>query len=349
MKRFFTIVFFISPIFIFAQKTNDFIFNLSGKVVDIESENPLKKVKLNIINFANKAKYTIETNDSGRFDIKLNELINFGDYSVIIEKEGYYVVNGFINIKNNGYRIFNLKKIDPIIPKDIVKPIESKIVNTEKDTLPEITNVTTIKSSIIDSNTIQQKESLEGFATNNLVFLIDISSSMNQDDKLPVLKEAIKYLIKLYRPSDKIAIITYSTTANILLPPTFANESEKINTVLNEIKAGGSSQAGNALEKAYTIAADNNISNGNNRIILATDGMFTNGDKEDKKILKSIQLGADKQILLSIFSFGLETYKAKIRLSAMAEAGKGNYAHIFSVESAKDQLLKEAKSVVTKE
>lgn len=331
MRRFFTIILFIYPIFMFAQHNGDLIFHLDGKITDQETKMVIKNAKINILNFAGQPNFPLVSNDSGSFAIDLKRNIPIGEYNIIIEKEGYYTLNGFILIKNNGKREFSMKKIFQSPPTEFIKPLDSTVNYVPKDT---------IKTAI--------KESLEGFATNNLIFLIDVSSSMNQPDKLPILKEAIKYLSNLYRPTDKIAILTYSTTTNEILPSTFAKDKQKIVAAIEGISAGGISQGGNALEKAYQTAIQNYISNGNNRIILATDGMFTNGEKEDKKILNTIKNGIGNNIFLSIFSFGQETYKAKIRLTNMANEGKGHYVNLKSLETAKDQLLIEAKSVLSK-
>jgi hypothetical protein len=332
MKRIFTIIFLYCPFFVFAQQNPDLNFHLEGKIIDKESKQVIPNAKISIINFAGKATFPLISNDSGVFELNINAIVRNGEYSITIEKDGFYPINGFILIKNNGKREFSMKKIQQTIPTEFIKPLETPIKPkeplVEKDSIPII-----------------NKESLEGFATNNLIFLIDVSSSMNQPDKLPILKDAIKYLTNLYRPTDKIAILTYSSITNEILPSTFVNDKAKIISAIDGIYAGGASQGGNALEKAYQTAVQNYISNGNNRIILATDGMFTNGEKEDKKILKTIQNGLNNNIYLSIFSFGQETYKAKIRLTNMAIEGKGNYVNIKTLETAKEHLLIEAKSV----
>jgi Mg-chelatase subunit ChlD len=333
MKRIFTIIFLYCPFFIFAQQNPDLNFHLEGKIIDQESNQAIPNAKISIINFAGKANFPLISNDSGLFEINMNAVVRNGEYSITIEKDGFYPINGFILIKNNGKRVFSMKKIQQTKPTEFLKPLETPIKPSE-----------TLSQK--DSIQIINKESLEGFATNNLIFLIDVSSSMNQPDKLPILKDAIKYLTNLYRPTDKIAILTYSGVTNEILPSTFVNDKIKIFSAIDGINAGGASQGGNALEKAYQTAIQNYISNGNNRIVLATDGMFTNGEKEDKKILNTIQNGLNNNIYLSIFSFGQETYKAKIRLTNMAIEGKGNYVNIKTLETAKEHLLIEAKSIL---
>jgi Mg-chelatase subunit ChlD len=189
------------------------------------------------------------------------------------------------------------------------------------------------------------KPVLEGFATNNLVFLIDVSASMNADDKMPLLKDALTYLVGELRPTDRIAILTFSSTVKEILPSTAASDNEKIRKTIEALTFGSTTEGSAALDKAYKTALSNFVSNGNNRIILASDGLFTSGDKEYKRMLQSIAAGRSKNISLSIFCFGKNTEYVFTKLRALSQTGNGNFASILNTDEGKQLMIEEAKAV----
>jgi len=183
--------------------------------------------------------------------------------------------------------------------------------------------------------------SLEGFATNNLIFLIDISSSMDDEEKLPLLKSSLAQLLSLMRKEDNISIIAYSDKAELLLPPISGQEQEKIMGILDELKVRSSSNADLGLQKAYLLARESFIESGNNRIIMATDGNFS----LDKKTERLIRKSARKDIQLSIFYFSEKEYDyVKNNLQEIVLWGEGSYNYI-TAQNAKQALLIEAQSV----
>lgn len=321
MKRFFTFLLLLCSLGVAAQSGKNGRIYMTGIVTDIETKQPIPHVKLYITILAGQHSFLTETDDSGKYIMDLMFMLEEGDYPIKIEKEGYYPVNGYIKLENFTFREIKMKKI----------PQPANVVATTPPITPPPAEI--------------KAESLEGFATNNLIFLIDVSSSMNQPDKLPLLKQAIKYLVGLYRPTDRISVITYSTEPKVVIPPVVAAEKNTIFAKIDSIKAGGISQGGNALEEAYRQALNGFVSDGNNRIILATDGLFTSGDKEEARMVKTIQKGNDQKVTLSVFSFGLVPPKVKTRLEAMARYGNGNYANIVAIDTAKEHLLMEAQAV----
>lgn len=189
------------------------------------------------------------------------------------------------------------------------------------------------------------KPVLEGYATNNLVFLIDVSASMNADDKMPLLKDALAYLVSELRPTDRIAILTFSNTVKEILPSTPASENAKIRKTIEELTFGSTTEGSAALDKAYKTARSNFVSNGNNRIILASDGLFTSGEKEYKRMLQAITVGRSQNISLSIFCFGKNTEYVFTKLRALSQTGNGNFASILSTDEGKELMIEEAKAV----
>jgi Ca-activated chloride channel family protein len=189
------------------------------------------------------------------------------------------------------------------------------------------------------------KTELDGYATNNLVFLIDISSSMNSPEKMPLLKESMKYLVSELRETDRVAILTFSKYVKEVLPSTAAANKNSIYKIIDELTFGSTSQGGAALEVAYKAASKNFVQKGNNRIVLASDGVFTSGESDYKKMQQLIESGLDKNISLSIFCFGKNTEYVKIKLKKLTSAGNGNFATITTIEEAKQRMMEEAKAV----
>jgi secreted protein with Ig-like and vWFA domain len=179
--------------------------------------------------------------------------------------------------------------------------------------------------------------SMEGYATNNMVLLLDVSGSMNAPDKLPLLKKSVLLLLKTMRSEDQISIITYSGKAKVVLPPTSFNDEAKIKRVIEQLKSEGKTDGNAGLKLAYDVADKNYIRGGNNRIILATDGEFPIGNKSYSMIEKF----ANEDIMISVFNFGRNS--STKGLEKLASLGKGNYEYI--TQSNVDQkLIKEAKA-----
>mgnify|MGYP001066247494 CR=1 FL=1 len=175
---------------------------------------------------------------------------------------------------------------------------------------------------------------------NNLVFLLDVSGSMNAPNKLPLLKKAIKMLSDEMRPIDKVAIVVYAGAAGLVLPPTPFSQKETILAAINKLNAGGSTAGGEGIELAYKVAQNNFIKNGNNRIILATDGDFNIGSSSDADMVKLIEEKRKSGVYLTVLGFGMGNYKDS-KMELLADKGNGNYAYIDSELEAKKVLVNE--------
>jgi len=180
--------------------------------------------------------------------------------------------------------------------------------------------------------------SMEGYAVNNMVLLLDVSGSMNTPEKLPLLKKSVLDLLQMMRHEDEVSIVVYSGKAKVLLPPTSFKNEEKIKDVIAKLKSEGKTDGNAGLKLAYKVADENYIRGGNNRIILATDGEFPVSDE----MLDLVKRFSGEDIFISIFNFGLRTTSAK-NLEQIATAGKGNYEHITK-ENMELKLIREAKS-----
>ncbi len=164
----------------------------------------------------------------------------------------------------------------------------------------------------------------------NLVFLIDVSGSMNSDNKLGLLKKSFRLLVDKLRPEDKVSIVVYAGAAGCVLPSTNGKDKAKILAALDGLTAGGSTAGGAGIKLAYQIAVDNFIEAGNNRVILATDGDFNIGASSDGEMERLIEKKRDLGIYLTVLGFGMGNYKDS-KMEKLSNKGNGNYAYIDNI------------------
>ncbi len=185
-----------------------------------------------------------------------------------------------------------------------------------------------------------KKIATENLPPSNLVFLIDVSGSMSRQNKLPLLKSAFRLLVNELRPQDRVAIVVYSGAAGVVLPSTPGNEKDKILNAIENLKAGGSTAGGAGIKKAYQVAKENFQSNGNNRVILATDGDFNVGVSSDNALVKLIEEKRDDEVFLTVLGFGSGNLK-DAKMEKLANKGNGNYAYIDNTLEAEKVLVEE--------
>lgn len=181
---------------------------------------------------------------------------------------------------------------------------------------------------------------MEDAPANNLVFLIDVSGSMQSEDKLELLKKGFGLLVDQLRPQDKVALVVYAGAAGLVLEPTKGNQKEKIKSALHELEAGGSTAGAEGIELAYKVAKENYLTNGNNRVILATDGDFNVGTSSESELEKLIERKREDGIFLSVLGFGTGNLQDS-KMEKMADNGNGNYAYIDNIFEAKKVLVTE--------
>jgi len=174
----------------------------------------------------------------------------------------------------------------------------------------------------------------------NLVFLLDVSGSMEDPNKLPLLKNAFQLLVKELRPIDRVAIVVYAGAAGIVLKSTPGNQKETIISSLDNLQAGGSTAGGEGLLLAYKTANENLIEGGNNRIILATDGDFNIGSSSNAEMERLIEKEREKGIFITVLGFGMGNYKDD-KMEIIADKGNGNYAYIDNIQEARKVLVSE--------
>ncbi len=172
----------------------------------------------------------------------------------------------------------------------------------------------------------------EDLPASNLTFLIDVSGSMR--GHLELLKSALKLLVNQLREKDRVSIVVYAGAAGVVLEPTSGKHKENILNALNQLKAGGSTAGGQGIELAYKLAQKHFKKNGNNRVILATDGDFNVGASSDKAMGKLIEEKRKSGVFLSVLGFGYGNYKDS-KLEILADKGNGNHAYIDTMQEAK--------------
>lgn len=185
-----------------------------------------------------------------------------------------------------------------------------------------------------------KKIETENLPPSNLVFLIDVSGSMNAKNKLPLLKSSFKMLLNNLRAEDKVAIVTYAGQASVALESTSANEKEKILNALENLGAGGSTAGAQGIKTAYKIAKSNFIDEGNNRIILATDGDFNVGINSNDDLEDLIEKERKSGVFLSVLGYGMGNYKDE-QMQTLANKGNGNHAYIDNILEARKILVNE--------
>lgn len=185
-----------------------------------------------------------------------------------------------------------------------------------------------------------KKLAMENLPPSNIVFLLDVSGSMNSPNKLPLLKSSLKMLTNELRPQDKVSIVVYAGAAGLVLEPTEGNNKQKIMEALDRLQAGGSTAGGAGIKLAYETAKKNFVKGGNNRVILATDGDFNIGASSNAEMERLIEEKRKEGVFLTVLGFGMGNYKDS-KMETLADKGNGNYAYIDTMKEAKKVLVNE--------
>lgn len=188
---------------------------------------------------------------------------------------------------------------------------------------------------------LQGKEIATGnLPLSNLVFLVDVSGSMEDYNKLPLVKASMNMLVDKLRENDRVAIVVYAGNAGLVLPATSGNSKTKIKEAIDNLEAGGSTAGGEGIRLAYKTAKENFIKNGNNRIILATDGDFNIGASSDDELVRMIEQERKSGVFLSVLGFGMGNYKDN-KMQQLADKGNGNHSYIDNISETKKVLVNE--------
>jgi Ca-activated chloride channel family protein len=174
----------------------------------------------------------------------------------------------------------------------------------------------------------------------NLVFLIDVSGSMMSEDKLPLVKQAFRALVGELRSQDRVAMVVYAGAAGLVLPPTSGADKRTILEALDRLEAGGSTAGGAGLRLAYDVAREHFLPEGNNRVILATDGDFNVGVSSDAEMIRLVEARRAEGTFLTVLGFGTGNLK-DTKMEQMADKGNGHYAYIDTFREAQKVFVQE--------
>ena len=274
-------------------------------------------------------------NENGYKDVFANPLSTF---SIDVDNASYSNVRRFLNMGQmppiDAVRIEEMinyftYKYDEPIGKD---PFS---INSELTVCPWNNNhkllLVGLQAKKIDKSSLP---------ASNLVFLIDVSGSMQDDNKLPLVKSAMRMLVNELRPNDRVAIVVYAGAAGLVLEPTSGNQKQKILEAIDELTAGGSTAGGEGLRLAYKTAREHFIESGNNRIILATDGDFNVGVSSTSEMERLVEKERGSGIFMTVLGFGMGNYKDD-KMETIADKGNGNYAYIENIQEARKVFVKE--------
>ena len=281
-------------------------------------------------------------------------------YSGLIENEfvkaADYPETGFsLNIDNASYS--NIRRFisnQMFVPEDAVRieemlnyfslPIRDNANKTREDTFGFSYTHTSCPWKQDNQLLFLQIEApvipLEHVPPSNLVFLIDVSGSMDKPNRLPLLQSAFKLLVNNLRDCDTITIATYGGGVGIVLPPTGGAHKQNIRNVIDSLSAGGDTPGAGAIQLAYQLAKNNFIPHGNNRVILATDGDFNVGQSTEKELEELIQHYQQTGIYLTCLGVGMGNYKDS-KLELLSKKGSGNFAYLDQLREAEKVLVKE--------
>lgn len=180
----------------------------------------------------------------------------------------------------------------------------------------------------------------ENLPASNLVFLIDVSGSMQDPMKLPLVKASMKMLVDQLREEDRVAMVVYAGAAGLVLPSTSGSDKMKIKDAIDKLEAGGSTAGGEGIKLAYKTAKQNFAKGGNNRVILCTDGDFNVGASSDDDMERLIEQERKSGVFLTVLGYGMGNYKDN-KMQKLADKGNGNHAYIDGISEAKKVLVNE--------
>ena len=291
---------------------------------------------------------------------------SFQRYNNNFNTEGYAGVNenGFKNVKNNPLSTFSIdvdnasySNIRRFINSGVMPPPDAvrieEMINYFKYDYPEprgehpfsvYSEIATCpwnnKHQLLLVGLKGKKIDKSSLPPSNLVFLIDVSGSMNVPNKLPLLKSAFGLLVNELRPEDHVAIAVYAGAAGMVLESTPGNKKGVIMNAINNLEAGGSTAGGAGLRLAYSEASENFVKGGNNRIILATDGDFNVGESSNGGIERLVEENRDRGIFITVLGFGMGNIKDD-KMEIIADKGNGNYSYIDNLQEAGRVLVRE--------
>lgn len=328
-------------------------YGATSSMTGIKSGEPAKTLNLTTANGKNKAivknskvqlrGYNSIVNDESYSPIVENQFINptaipLSTFATDVDAASYANVRRYINAgqlpPKNAVRI---EEMINYFKYDLPEPAADKpvAIKAEVSTAPWNAKHQLVRIGL-KAKTVDNAK----LPPSNLVFLLDVSGSMDSPNKLPLVKTSLKMLVDQLRPVDHVAMVVYAGAAGLVLPSTPGDQKQKIKDAIDQLDAGGSTAGGEGIKLAYSIARQNFKKQGNNRIIMATDGDFNVGLSSDKDMEALIEEERQSGVSISILGFGMGNYKDS-KMELLADKGHGNYAYIDNITEATRSMVTE--------
>lgn len=308
------------------KKPVDLKSDLKIKVIDVNTKKPIKNASVEVI-WDGLVYKSLSTDKKG----EVVQNLKWDNYYFVVNAEGYGTKEQDVYVnKNNSYIEFQLGE-----------PTEEELI-VQEDTIPEEPIVEPEPDDTVSTTALP----VNLYAANNVVFLIDVSVSMKQKGRLDLLKSSMIELLNGLRSIDKLAIVTYASSTDVILESNYVTNKGQIIELIKSLEAGGYTAGGKGIKKAYQVAKTNFIEGGNNQVIIATDGAF-NLDKGDRGIISNVEANLKKGVKISVVGVKNERWTVK-SMKLIAETGGGNYLHIESFAQSKPLLMNEIKNMSRK-
>ncbi len=300
-------------------------FPWTVKVINKKTKAPIRNAKVEVI-WDGLVYKTYNTNRDG---ITKN----------VYKQEMYYVVASKSGFKGDESDFFLYKQATQLV-LELDPMTEDEIAAA--DTVPvvpePIDSVKPVPEDTLPKEALPRNE----FAPNNVVFLIDISVSMKQKGRLDLLKASMIELLNMLRDIDRFSLVTYASTTEIVLDGVPGNQKQEAIQAIQDLEAGGYTAGAKGIKKAYQVANKHKIEDGNNQVIISTDGAF-NVSSSSGNILRDVEKNAEKGVTISVVGVKNEKWTAK-SMKEISDAGKGQYINIQTYSQAKESLVDEIKS-----
>ncbi len=326
------------------RKRDSRVAELAGKVKGIESKNfstpPAQADQMKIMNLYEQED---DFNTEGYDFIQDNKFVRVTDhplstFSIDVDAASYGNVRRYLN--NGSLPPAGAVRIEEMINYfhyTYPQPTDDKpfTINTEMTQAPWNKD-----HKLVMIGMQGKKIAMDKLPASNLTFLIDVSGSMEDENKLPLVKASMKMLVDQLRESDKVAIVVYAGAAGMVLKPTSGNNKTKIKEAIDNLNAGGSTAGGEGIRLAYKTAKQHFIAGGNNRVILCSDGDFNVGESSDDAMERLIENERKGGVYLTVLGYGMGNYKDS-KMQKLAQKGNGNHAYIDDISEAKKVLVNE--------
>ena len=330
------------------EKSNN--FTVIFKVVDASNGEPIRNATVAIAE-QGVQQALWKTNKKG----EIEKEVPLGYYAMLGRAEGYSKSRkeGYIN-RRNRYFIFALEsenilaiaesvewpnEEELIVPTEPieVKPEPEDIVIEEKPEIEEIEEIIPEAEPLAETHKVPDSNpdfSLNEFARNNVVFLIDVSTSMKKEDRLEILKASMIELLQILRPEDRLSIITYASSTDVVMNSRPVSDKDAIAEVINGLQGKGLTDGGTGIKKAYAMAQKNFIEGGNNQVYLATDGAFNKGENDVSRFVRKQK---KKKIFMSIIAVKSPKWTIS-KMKEICRQSNGNYIAVDDLEVHKEKL-----------